>query len=190
MDYWTEFSEKGVEIFAERGTISINEDRPIVAVTVVGSGCSSPGYNIVEWWADGEGLRNPQGQLIKRQRVDNLKGQHPAWHQLALSQKRKFKSLEEANEFLERLQNTTYAMTSNFTVPGSLMSGLYENTAYFRIGDAVYFDKATKSLKQVDCHKVVIRAGSLDYEDPGTQRARYPAEYAIRLIDVTVKKAK
>jgi len=190
LDRWLEFDAKGVEILAERGSITIIEDKPIVAVTVVGSGCSTPSYNVVEWWSDGEDLQNAPGQLIKRERVDNLKGQHPAWIQAALSQKTKFKTLEEANAFRERLRDTTYAMTNGFTVPGSLMGGLYENTAYFRVGDAAYVDQATKSWRQVDCHKVVIRGGGQDYEDPGKKIARYPADYTFRLIDVVVKKAR
>ena len=57
------------------------------------------------------------------------------------------------------------------------MGGLYENTAYFRIGEA---DPVAR--------KIIIRGGSLDYEDPGTDRERYPGDYAVRLIDVLVKK--
>ncbi len=43
-------------------------------------------------------------------------------------------------------------------------------------------------LEKYDCHKIVIRGGSQDFEDPGTYRERFPADYAFRLIDVVVKK--
>ena len=65
-------------------------------------------------------------------------------------------------------------------MPGSLMTGLYENTAYFRIGDTLGSEHTA--------HKVVIRGGGLDYEDPGTRIGRYPADYAFRMIDVVVRR--
>ena len=71
-------------------------------------------------------------------------------------------------------------MTSNYTMPGSLMSGLYENTVHFRIGDT--------SRPELTPYKVVIRGGGLDYEDPFDERIRYPADYVFRLIDIVVKK--
>jgi hypothetical protein len=69
---------------------------------------------------------------------------------------------------------------------GSLMSGLYENTVHCHIGDT--------SRPELTVHKVIIRGGGLDYEDPfGAESAsgdinRYPADYVFRLIDVVVKK--
>lgn len=82
-----------------------------------------------------------------------------------------------------------------FSRLGSLMTGLYENTAYFRIGDVNLFSErltegepTRKIVGTVDVYKIVIRGGGLDYEDPGTAIARYPADYAFRLIDVVVKK--
>ena len=123
-------------------------------------------------------------QLIKRQRIDNLKGQHNAWVQGALTQEPpQFKSVEEAVDHIKRIQKFVYEMTSGYYVPGSLMCGLYENTAYFRFGDT--------SRPEHTPYKVVIRGGGLDYEDPGTMysptRGRYPADYTFRLIDVVVK---
>lgn len=192
IDYWSEYSDKGIEIAAELGSITIVEEKPIVAVTVVGSGCSTQGYNIVEWWGEGEGLDDPHGQLIKRQRVDNLVGQHPAAIQRAFSQPREFESLEEANEAWKTMQKRVYAMTSNYYRPGSLFGGLFENTAYFRIGDVNYIEKERgyKNIRKThqECYKMVVKAGSWDYEDPGSTRERHPADYAIRLIDVCVKK--
>ena len=189
---WSEYSErKGMELAADRGSITISEEKPIISVTVVGSGCSGANYNIVEWWGPGEELNKlskmskKANQLVKRQRIGNLSGQHNAWVQRAFSQELPdFKSLEEALEFIKRIQQIVYNMTSGFYMPGSLMSGLYENTAYFRIGDT--------SSSQHTAHKVVVRGGGLDYEDPGDMygdgRARYPADYTFRLIDLVLRK--
>jgi hypothetical protein len=200
VDHWLEYNDKGIEILAN-GTITILEEKPIVSVTIVGSGCSTPNYNIVEWWAEGEDVSNSHGQLMKRSRIDNLKGQHNAWIQKALTQDR-FKeksidSIEEANEFMAKMRRVIYGMTNGYYMPGSVMGGLYENTAYFRIGDVNIFDgpgdeekgKVYRELvSKYDVHKIVVRAGGLDYEDPGSNRERYPADYAYRLIDVVVKK--
>ena len=200
VDRWMEYHDKGIEILAN-GSITIIEEKPIVSVTIVGSGCSSPNYNIVEWWAEGEDVSNSHGQLIKRGRIDNLKGQHNAWIQKAFTMDRfkekGFKTIEEANEFMAKLRRVIYGMTNGYYVPGSIMSGLYENTAYFRIGDVNVFGeednkKEGKVFREIvskyDVHKIVIRGGGLDYEDPGSDRERYPADYAFRLIDVVVKK--
>ena len=184
VDGWLEFSEKGIEILADRGSITIEEEKPIVSVTVVGSGCSGNNYNIVEWWGPGEGLceeETMRTQLVKRQRVDNLKGQHPAFTQAALTGAMPdFKSVDEAKEYIRTIQGWVYNMTSGCTMPGSLMSGLYENAAYFRIGDT--------SRPELTARKVVVRGGGLDYEDPGCDRVRYPADYTFRLIDLVVRK--
>ena len=181
LECWSESGTKGHEFLADLGSITIVEEQPIVEVMVVGSGCSGDNYNIIEWWNDGETLRNEETQLIKRQRVDNLKGQHPAWFQKALSKEvPDFKTLDEAVAFIKRMQRIAHAMTSNYTMPGSLMSGLYENTVHFRIGDT--------SRPELTPHKIVIRGGGLDYEDPFDHRVRYPADYVFRLVDVVVKK--
>jgi len=201
MDRWMEYNDKGVELYAN-GTITITEEKPIVSVTIVGSGCETPNYNIVEWWAEGEDLSNSHGQLTKRSYIDNLKGQHNAWLQKVFTRDRfkekGFTTLEEANEFMAKLRRVMYAKTSNFYTPGSVMGGLYENTAYFRIGDVNIFSEEDKKkqgeevfrekIGQYDVHKIVIRGGGLDIEDPGSDRERYPAEYAFRLIEVVVKK--
>ena len=187
VENWFEYGEKGIELLADAGTITIVEETPIVSVTVVGTGCSGNNYNICEWWNEGESLRRggPEEKspprLIKRQRVDGLKGQHPAFLQRALAQELpEFGSLEEANAFLRRIQRIVHGMTSNYTMPGSIMSGLYENTAVFRIGDT--------SRPELTPYRVVIRGGGLDNEDPFDARNRYPADYTFRLIDVVVKK--
>ena len=179
--YWSENSPKGHEFLADLGSITIVEEQPIVEVIVVGSGCSGNNYNIIEWWNEGETLRNSKSQLVKRQRVDNLKGQHPAWIQQALCKELPdFQSLEEAVSFLKKIQRIAHGMTSNYTMPGSLMTGLYENTVHFRIGDT--------TRPELTAHRIVIRGGGLDYEDPFDHRNRYPADYVFRMVDVVVKK--
>lgn len=187
LDYWNENSAKGHEFLADIGSITIVESQPIIEVVCVGSGCSGNNYNIIEWWNEGENIRNCKSQLIKRQRVGNLQGQHPAFIQKALSQELPdFKTLEEAVDYIKKIQRYVHGITSNYTMPGSLMTGLYENTVHFRIGDTSREDLTVK--------KVVIRGGGLDYEDPfGAEfkdgdRNRYPADYVFRLIDVIVKK--
>ncbi len=182
---WSEYSDKGIELAADSGSITIIEDKPIVSVTVVGSGCSGNNFNILEWWGPGESIDKIKLQLVKRQRIDNLQGQHNAWIQTVLTQEPYFKTLEEAEDVFERLQRTVHEMTSGYYMPGSVMCGLYENTACFRFGDT--------SRAEHTPYKVVIRGGGLDYEDPGKMyspsKGRYPAEYCFRLIDVVVKKS-
>lgn len=179
---WSEgLKAKGPEFLADKGSITIVEEKPIVEVIVVGSGCEANNYNIVEWWNEGETLRTSKGQLVKRQRVGNLQGQHPAWLQKAFcKEQRPFETLEEAEEFRRKIQRIVHAKTSNYTMPGSLMTGLYENAAYFRIGDT--------SSPELTVHKITIRGGGLDYEDPFDGLNRYPADYVFRLIDVVVRK--
>jgi hypothetical protein len=115
VDRWMEYNDKGIEVYAD-GTITIIEEKPIVSVTIVGSGCSTPNYNIVEWWAEGEDLSNSHGQLVKRGRIDNLKGQHNAWIQKALTRDRfkekGFKTLEEADEFMAKLRRVVFCITN------------------------------------------------------------------------------
>ena len=69
---------KGIELKAMDGYITIEEDAPIVGVNVIGSGCVPQGYNICEWWDDGETIDNMKDQLVKRQRIDGLNGTHPS----------------------------------------------------------------------------------------------------------------
>ena len=180
--HWSEGkSDKGPEFLADLGSITIVEELPIVDVIVVGSGCSGSNYNMIEWWNEGETLRNTKSQLVKRQRVDDLKGQHPAWVQKALSKELPdFQTLDEAVAYIRKIQRIAHGMTSNYTMPGSLMSGLFENTVHFRIGDT--------SRAELTAHRIVISGGGLDYEDPFDHRIRYPADYVFRLVDVVVRK--
>lgn len=196
VDYWSEYNSKGIELLGELGTITIREEKPIVSVTIVGSGCSTDNYLIVEWWGKGENLQNHEGQLIKRQYVDGLKGQHA--HKLqkifARVYPRSHDTLEEANAALAKIQRRVYALSSNYYRPGSVMAGLYENTVFFRIGDAnmMSYRKSGKESRSIEYthepQKIVIRGGGLNYEQPGHRAARYPADYSFRLIEVGVKK--
>lgn len=193
VDHGLEYNDKRIEILADVGTITIVEEKPIVAVTIVGSGCCSPNYNTLEWWGEGESISKTYGQLVKRSRIDNLKGIHNAWLQQAFTEKREFKTAEEANKYLGQIREVVYGMTSGYYMPGSIMPGLCENTAYFRIGDVDMFKRLPgpykmKAVAHYDVHRIVVRAGGMDYENPGCERERYPADYAIRLIDVVVKK--
>jgi len=197
---WFEHNAKGIEIAADTGFISIEEKKPIVSVTIVGSGCERSGYNIVEWWGAGESIHtlkeNKSRQLIKRQRVDNLNGMHNAKIQNALTQEPPdFESIEEAKQYINMIRRIVYFKTYGYYLPGSLLSGLYENTTYFRIGDT--------SRSELTAHKVVVRGGSMDKEEDykgkgkylsgdmneplRTSQSRFPGEYAFRLIEIAVK---
>ena len=74
----------GMEMARNVGTITITEDKPIVAVTVVGSGCKQNGYILCEYPKDDQppaefDRRTETGwnlQSMRRQRVGNLQGIH------------------------------------------------------------------------------------------------------------------
>lgn len=173
-DFYEIDPTKGIEFKADTGFLTIKEDKPILAVTVVGSGCTPKGYNICEWWNEGETIDNMTNQLVKRQRVDNLNGTHPSiWVQL--------------------LMGTFPGLTYNDVMPGEmkgvvdclkklsdgyydgLYMGFYENTAYFRVGPPYP-------------NKITVRCGCKIPEDPGTSLERYPGDYAIRVVETTVVK--
>ena len=173
-DFYEIDPTKGIEFKADTGFLTIKEEKPVLGVTVVGSGCTPKGYNICEWWALGEHIDNMTNQLVKRQRVDNLNGTHPSiWVQL--------------------LMGTFPGLTYNDVAPGEmkgvleclkklsdgyydgLYMGFYENTAYFRVGPPYP-------------NEVTIRSGCKVPEDPGTSVERYPGDYAIRLVETTVIK--
>ena len=184
LGYFSEFDlDKGPEFYANKGYITITEDRPIVAVTVVGSGCMRGGYNVVEWWGEGESIDTMQNQLVKRQCAEHLNGMHPSiWIEILRNgpiAQGKLQSGKEINQFnvSDGAYNDNTDMikhnTDNFL--RSFEMSLYENTAHFRIGreDGV-------------SNKVTIRCGCRGIEDPGTDIERYPADYAIRLVELTV----
>ena len=173
-DFYEIDPTKGIEFKADDGYITITEELPIVSVMVVGSGCTPGGYNICEWWAEGETLENANDQLVKRQRIDHLNGIHPSiWIRMMMGTApcTTFRDvsggdIRNVGEALKKLSNNFY---------GNVEMGLYENTAHFRVGPPYP-------------NRVTIRCGCKGTEDPGTSIERYPADYAIRLVEVTVIK--
>ena len=172
---------KGIEFKADTGFITITEDRPIVAVTVVGSGCVARGYNIVEWWKDDECVDDMKSQLVKRQRVDNLNGMHPSiWLLIIMKAKCAHGpdgklvdydrivpgEVKDRADCLKKLSAGFYE---------GVGMGFYENTAHFRVGPPYP-------------HKVTVRCGCKEPEDPGTSLERYPGDYAIRVVETLVMK--
>ncbi len=171
-DFYEIDPTKGIEFKADDGII--REDNPIIAVTVVGSGCTPKGYNICEWWDEGESIDTLKDQLVKRQRIDDLNGTHPSiWSQLILGTFPGLKfddvapgEMLGAVDCLKKLSDGYY---------GGFYMGFYENTAYFRIGPPYP-------------HKVTIRCGCKVPEDVGTSIESYPGDYAIRLVEILVMK--
>ena len=171
-----EYGDQGMEFAADKGFITIEEVKPIVAVTVVGSGCVQGCYNICEWWNEGESIDDMKGQLIKRQRVDNLNGTHPSIWALLLMGAGKWRQYtfdsvtqSEVKGVMDCLRKLSQGFYEGVYL------GFYENTAYFRVGPPYP-------------HKVTIRAGCKVPEAPGTSIERYPGDYAIRLIETIVTK--
>jgi len=163
---------KGIEFKADDGFLTIGEEQPIVAVTVVGSGCAPKGYNICEWWDDGEGIEDFKDQLVKRQRVDDLNGTHPSiWSLLLLG---KATGVEFSDIAPGRIRNAVDCLRElSDRYYGGYYMGFYENTAYFRVGPPYP-------------RRVTIRCGCRAPEDPGTTIERYPADYAIRIVETVV----
>jgi hypothetical protein len=79
-DTGTEFNPDGAEIdIYPYGSITIEEDEPIVSVTVIGSGCSSESYVVIE----AEPLEWKYPRTAVRMRKDRLWGMHvrgDAWY--------------------------------------------------------------------------------------------------------------
>lgn len=175
--------DRGLEFCAKEGYITITEDKPIVAVTIVGSGCTQGGYNVVEWWDEGESIDAMKNQLVKRQCVEGLKGMHPSiWIEMLRNGPIAQGNLHDGRPINQytvsdgAYQDNTDMIrhnTDNFL--RSFQISLYENTTYFRVGRANEYP-----------HKITIRGGSMGVEDPGTEVERYPADYSFRLIEVTV----
>lgn len=173
---------KGNEFKADEGYITITEEKPIIAVTIVGSGCTRGGYNMVEWWGEDENIDEMKDQLVKRQRKDNLHGMHPQVYTEIMRNTPWTRGLWEGKPINQpNISGGVYKddidmikyHSSNFYEPFDIM--LYENTAYFRIGTQNHYPK-----------KITIFSGAKGIEEPGTANGRYPGEYAIRLVEVTV----
>ena len=171
-DFYEIDPTKGIEFKADTGFLTIEEEKPIVAVVVVGSGCTPKGYVNCEWWDEGETIDNMKNQLVKRQRLENLNGTHPSiWTQL--------------------LQGTFPGLTCKDVAPGEMFGAvdclkklsdgyygdyclsLYENTSYFRVGPPYP-------------NKVTINCGCKIPENPGRSIERYPGDYAIRAVETIV----
>jgi hypothetical protein len=167
---------KGVEFKADTGFLRITEDQPIVAATVVGSGCCRRGYVEVEWWEDGENVDHLDNQLVKRQRAEDLNGIHPSvWLELfrranwAKGLTYEGVTQGEVRDAVDIFRRLTRGWHDN------LETSFYENTVYFRVGTASHYPR-----------KVTLRCGSKEPEDTGTSLERYPGDYAIRLVEVQV----
>lgn len=180
-DFYEIDSRKGIEFKADDGFLTIKEESPIVTVTVVGSGCVPKGYNIVEWWKDDECVDDMKSQLVKRQRVDNLNGMHPSiWLLIIMKAKCAHGpdgklvdydrivpgEVKDRADCLKKLSAGFYE---------GVGMGFYENTAHFRVGPPYP-------------HKVTVRCGCKEPEDPGTSLERYPGDYAIRVVETLVMK--
>jgi len=171
---------KGIEFQADDGFLTIREERPISSVCVVGSGCTQGGYNICEWWDEGQSVDTMTDQLVRRQRVDGLDGVHPSiWCQLMMRTYKNMPHLggrdlawedvapEEMADTVECLRKLSHGYYQNVEM------SFYENTAHFRVGPP--YPKS-----------ITIRCGCKGVEDPGTSIERYPADYAIRVVEVSV----
>lgn len=169
---WYEYGDKGMEFVANRGFITIRDEKPIVQVNVVGSGCVPEGYNICEWWDDGEDIDHMHGQLVKRQRTDHLNGTHPSIWSLLLMGKapgRTFESVGEMKDAADCLKKLSAGFYEGVYL------GFYENVASFRPGPPYP-------------RRITIRSGCRLSEDPGTNLDRYPGDYAIRVVETIVVK--
>ena len=172
-DFYEIDPTKGIELKADTGFITIKEEKPILGVTVIGSGCKAKGYNICEWWDDGESIDNMKNQLVKRQRIDDLNGIHPSIYlQLlmgtfpGLTYKDVTPEIRNAVECLKKQSNGYYE---------GIHMGFYENTAYFRVGPPYP-------------NEVTIRGGCKIAEEPDMINERCPGDYAFRVIETTVIK--
>lgn len=168
---------KGIEFKADTGWLTISEEKPIVSVSVVGSGCAPAGYNIVEWWSEGETIDNMTNQLVKRQRIDGLNGVHPMIMIQILM--RTFPGLTIQDLLTEGEEGGTKEesvrrLTENFL--GSLHTSLYENSATFHVGPPYP-------------NKITVRCGCKANEVSGYECLNeYPAHYAVRVVKVEVIK--
>jgi hypothetical protein len=177
---------KGIEFKADTGFLTITEDKPIAAVTVIGSGCVEKGYNIVEWWNEDESIDNVDNKTVKRLRVDNLGGIHPSvWiHILAkvpfLVQQWKDAGIPFNYDYVaEGSVKDDYDLLKKLTLGfyDNLPLAFYENSVHFAIGHGPISTYPKK---------ITIRCGCKGTEDAGTKLERYPGDYAIRLVQTHV----
>lgn len=175
-DFYEIDPDKGIEFKADTGFVTIKEDKSIVAVNVVGSGCYSKGYNICEWWPDGESIDNMANQLVKRQRIDNLNGIHPSVFMTLLGATKQISdglTYRDIDSGIKDPVDCLKKFTENYY--DSIHLGFYENTACFRIGSPY-------------AHKVTIRSGCMLPEVPGMRDVQQRADYAVRIVEIIVIK--
>lgn len=167
--------ERGVGLQADEGFVTIKEDKPIVAVIVVGSGSAPKGYNLLEWWGEGESISDMKTQLVKRQRVGNLEGMHPTEAvQLLMGAfpGKKFADLQtpedvkSAVDWLKKMSDGYYE---------SLPLMFHENTVYFRVGPPYP-------------NKITVRCGCEQTQPMGLGEDRRRSPYAIRVVETLVIK--
>ena len=191
---------KGIEFKADTGFLTITEDQPIVAVTVVGSGCVARGYNIVEWWEDDENMDSVDNRTLKRLRIDSLNGIHLSiWvhllAKLAFARNVGYDVVTGTPGEIKDDHDLLKKLTNDFCEDLPLTA--HENCAHFAVGHTpVVTDPETfaalghsfGSARSIPCYpkKITIRCGCKGTEDPGTNLERYPADYAIRLVQVHV----
>jgi hypothetical protein len=128
----------GYEMARNEGMITITEPEPIIAVSVIGSGCIAPGYVICEYLLEGQSTEEADSmgpwrgynmQNIRMQRIGDLMRFHPC-------------KLMRARDYQEIVQGYEPRSPTNELLIG-------ENTAYFEIEPA---------------HRVVLRGGSGDHD--------------------------
>jgi len=192
---------KGIEFKADTGFLTIREDRPIAAVTVVGSGCVARGYNIVEWWEEGENIDTVDNKTVKRLRVDNLTGIHPSIWVHILAKLRFVQSISydrvvpgEVRDDYDLLKKLTLDFSENLPLTfheNSVHFALGQSPAvtdpkmYAALGHSFHADKEAGPTSSFP-KKITIRCGCKEPEDSGTSLERYPGDYAIRLVQVHV----
>ena len=170
-DFYEIDPDKGIELKALDGYITVEEEVPIVSVTVVGSGCVPRGFNICEWWDEGEDIQHMKDKIVKRQRVDGLHGIHPSIGMQMMMNT--FPGLTFRTVTGGRCKDAFEALRlSTWGYYGEYNMRFHENTAIFRVGPPYP-------------RKITIRCGALMPEDRG-DRMRYPGDYAIRVIETAV----
>ena len=171
-DFYEIDPDKGIELKALDGYITVEEAAPIVSVTVVGSGCVPRGFNICEWWDDEEDTDRMKDGIVKRQRVDDLNGIHPSIGMQMMMNT--FPGLTFRTVTGGRCNSAFEALRlSTWNYYGEYCLNFHENTATFRVGPPYP-------------RRITVRSGALMPEDRG-DRMRYPGDYAIRVIETAVK---
>jgi hypothetical protein len=110
--------------------------------------------------------------LVKRQRIDNLNGIHPSIFMQLMMNTFPGLTYRDVDIVLMNYLECLKAYSEGYYEPVHL--GFYENTAHFRIGPPYP-------------NSVTIRSGCILPEVPG-MKFQPRADYAIRLVDVTVLK--